>query len=99
VDRESRKDIRIVTLLLLVAGGTVLVAWLLGGPLVTSIGEAVAPGMGLRDAALWSFGLTVAVIVVFAVAAGDSLFGELQYMLAAFFIFFVINWLLIAWIF
>jgi hypothetical protein len=33
------------------------------------------------------------------VAAGDGFFGEIQFMIAAFFSFFVVLWLLIAWIF
>jgi hypothetical protein len=53
----------------------------------------------LKTAALWSFGVTVVLLIVFAVAAGDSLIGELQFMLAGFFAFFVIITLLIAWIF
>lgn len=99
LDRETRKDVRVVIALLAVAGGVIIAAWLVGAPLIASVGEAVAPGMGLKEAALWSFGLTVGVITVFALVAGDSLFGELQHMLVAFFFFFAINWLLIAWIF
>jgi hypothetical protein len=34
-----------------------------------------------------------------AIAAGDGLLGEIQFMLAAFGGFFVISWLMIAWIF
>jgi hypothetical protein len=56
-------------------------------------------GVTLKTAALWSFGVTVVLLIVFAVAAGDSLIGELQFMLAGFFAFFVIITLLIAWIF
>lgn len=99
LDRESRKDLRIVIALLVVAGVAGIVALLLGAPVISAVGDALAPGMGLKEAALWSFGVTLGVIVVFALVAGDSLFGELQYMLAAFFLFFVINCVLIAWIF
>jgi hypothetical protein len=36
---------------------------------------------------------------VFAVSAGDGLLGEIQFILGGFFLFFVIIWLLVAWIF
>ncbi len=59
----------------------------------------LAPGMGMKDAAVASFFATVAVLIVFAVAAGDGLIGELQFMLAGFLSFFLVLWLLIAWVF
>ncbi len=69
-------------------------------PLVADFANTqLAPGLGLRDAAVVSFFLTVVVLVLFAVAAGDGLLGELQFMLAGFFSFFLVMWLLIAWIF
>jgi hypothetical protein len=37
--------------------------------------------------------------VLFALVAGDSLIGELQFMFGAFFSFFALIWLLIAWVF
>jgi hypothetical protein len=33
------------------------------------------------------------------VASGDGLLGEIQFVLIAFFLFFIIIWLMIAWIF
>jgi hypothetical protein len=56
-------------------------------------------GMGLKDATLWGFGVTVALFVLFAVVAGDSLIGEVQFLLGSFFGFFLVLTLLIAWIF
>jgi len=64
--------------------------------------EAVATmneGIGLKSAALWGFGTTVALFVLFAVVSGDSLIGEVQFLLGSFFGFFLILTLLIAWIF
>jgi len=46
-----------------------------------------------------SFLVTLVVIVVMAFVAGEGLLGELQYMIAGFAGFFVVLWLLIAWIF
>jgi hypothetical protein len=64
--------------------------------------EAVATmsqGIGLKSAALWGFGTTVALFVLFALVSGDSLIGEVQFLLGSFFGFFLILTLLIAWIF
>jgi hypothetical protein len=56
-------------------------------------------GIGLKSAALWGFGTTVALFVLFAAVSGDSLIGEVQFLLGSFFGFFLILTLLIAWIF
>lgn len=66
---------------------------------VAQINSAFAPGIGLRTAALWATGLSIAMVIVFAIFAGDGLIGEFQYMVAAFFLFFVFFSALIAWIF
>jgi len=58
-----------------------------------------SPGLGLKDAAVISFFVTVVVIILFAVTAGDGLIGEVQFMLGAFFSFFLFFWIMIAWIF
>jgi hypothetical protein len=56
-------------------------------------------GIGLKEATLWGFGTTVALFVLFAFVSGDSLIGEVQFLLGSFFGFFLILTLLIAWIF
>lgn len=56
-------------------------------------------GVGLKAAAVISFFVSIATIVLFAMVGGDGLIGEVQYMLGAFFTFFIVIWLLIAWIF
>ena len=61
--------------------------------------EAFAPGLGLKSAALIAFFVTLGVLVVMAIAAGDGLLGELQYMLIGFGGFFVVLWLMLAWVF
>ncbi|MFT5889857.1 MAG: hypothetical protein ACI9BO_002685, partial [Zhongshania sp.] len=63
------------------------------------IDQYLSPGMGLKDAAIAAFFTTVVTLVIFAVAAGDGLLGELQFMLGGFFSFFLVLWLMIAWIF
>lgn len=70
--------------------------WFVFGP---AIAEAVAPGIGLRSAAMIAFGLALAMILVMAVVAGDGIVGELPVMVLGFFAFFIVAWLMIAWIF
>ena len=57
------------------------------------------PGLGIKTAAIISFFVTLVVLIVMAIAAGDGLLGEIQFMLPAFLSFFLILWLMIAWIF
>ena len=56
-------------------------------------------GIGLKPAAVISFFLSIATVVLFAIVGGDGLIGEVQYMFGAFFTYFFVLWLLIAWIF
>jgi hypothetical protein len=83
-----------------------LAALLLVALLVLYLVPAAAPllanldsGMGLKESTLWGFGVTVALFVLFALVAGDSLIGEIQFILGSFFGFFLILTLLIAWVF
>ncbi|WP_018864552.1 MULTISPECIES: hypothetical protein [Thioalkalivibrio] len=56
-------------------------------------------GMGLAMAALVAAIVSLLVMLVFALAAGEGLIGELQFMIPGFFLFFVFFWLLLAWVF
>ena len=82
-----------------IIAAAVLAGLVAGGIALSGLGAALAPGLGLKGAAAISFGLTVAILVVFLIAAGDGLIGEIQFVLPAFFVFFAFNWVLIAWIF
>lgn len=76
------------------------IAFMLFLPLASAfIDQYFSPGLGLKDAAVAAFFVTVVTLVIFAIAAGDGLLGELQFMLSGFFGFFLVLWLLIAWIF
>ena len=93
---ESRKiAIILISLLLLVGVAIVL--------MLPALAEIIAvhfePGLGLKTSAVISFFVTVVTLLVFAFASGDGLLGELQFMLAGFFVFFLVFWLMIAWIF
>lgn len=91
-----------VKLFALIAVAAVVLAGLAAVFLLPLGQEAVAvmnQGIGLKAAALWGFGTTVALFVLFALVSGDSLIGEVQFLLGSFFGFFLILTLLIAWIF
>ena len=83
-------------ILLLVISGAGL--YYLGGGL--GDGDPFSAGLGLKDAALIAFGVSFVVILVMAiVSGGDAIFGELPFTILGFLIFFVVFWLMIAWIF
>ncbi len=82
-------------LLLIVIGGVGL--YYIGG---LGDGDPFSAGLGLKDATLIAFGVSFVVIVVMAiVSGGDAIFGELTFTILGFLIFFVVFWLMIAWIF
>ncbi|MCW9015244.1 MAG: hypothetical protein OQL06_15865 [Gammaproteobacteria bacterium] len=93
---ESRKIAIALIALVLVLG----VAILLMLPMLSEIVTVhLSPGLGLKDSAVISFFVTVVIMIVFAITSGDGLLGEIQFILGGFFLFFVIIWLLVAWIF
>lgn len=99
-DARDRKNARMAGIALAVL---VLIALGVVALLLPAAGEFVAtsltPGVDLKGAALGSFVVTVVLFIVFAAVSGDGLIGELQFMLAGFFSFFLILTFLIAWIF
>lgn len=56
-------------------------------------------GIGLKNAAIAAAVISVTVMVVFALAAGEGIIGEIQFMIPGFFLFFVFFWLMLAWVF
>ena len=101
-DQRDRKE---ATRLLLAAAVAILLLIVIGGVgiyFIMGIGESdpFSAGLGLKNAAIVSFGVSLAVILVMAVVSGgDAIFGELPFTIAGFLLFFVIFWLMIAWIF
>jgi hypothetical protein len=93
-DRKHTVRLFAAIVVLLALAGAVL--FFFGGPLIA---EHLAPGVGLRAAALIAFFVTLGVLVVMALVAGEGLVGEIQFMIVGFAGFFVVLWLLIAWIF
>jgi len=96
-DIEDRKlTIRLFAAIVVAVAVAGALLFFFGGPLIA---EHLEPGLGLKTSAVISFAVTLAVIVVMAVVAGEGLLGEIQFMILGFAGFFVILWLLIAWIF
>lgn len=95
----DRRDLRLLVVLVGIALAIFVALLVLGAPLLGEVGSAFNAGIGLKTAALWGFGVTVALMVLFALVSGDSLIGEIQFMLGAFFTFFAVITLLIAWVF
>ena len=99
-DRKDKNESRriamaLIAMLIIVAVGAALIL-----PAMTEgVTAAFSPGIGLKEAAVIAFFITVAVLIVFAIVSGDGLLGELQFMIAGFLVFFLIFWLMIAWIF
>lgn len=99
-DRKDRNEARRIAIVLVALVGLLALAAFMMLPLLADFAATyLAPGLGLRDAAMIAFFITVVLMVILAFASGDGLLGELQFVLAGFFLFFVIIWLLIAWAF
>jgi hypothetical protein len=101
-DHRDRKE---AARLLLAAAIAVLLLIAIGGAglyYLVGLGDAdpFSAGLGLKNAALISFGVSfVAILVMAVVSGGDAIFGELPFTIVGFLIFFVVFWLMIAWIF
>ena len=99
-DNRDKKEARTLAIVLVVLVATLAIAAVLMLPAMSEIVAIhMAPGLGLKDAAVIAFFTTLVVMIVFALVAGEGFVGEIQFMLLAFFAFFVIIWLLLAWIF
>jgi hypothetical protein len=100
-DRRERNE---ALRLLVAATAAILLLMVIGGAglyyLIELDADPFSEGLGLKSAALVSFGVSLVVILVMAViSGGDAIFGELPFTVLGFLIFFVIFWLMIAWIF
>lgn len=100
LERRDKREARTLVVALGVMGLVLAVAAVLAFPLLAEFhANHLAPGLGMKDAAVISLLTTLVVLVVFAVAAGDGLLGEIQFMLVGFFAFFLFLWVMIGWVF
>ncbi len=99
-DRRDKDESRKIAIALIVLVLAVIAAGALLWPSVAEFAAVhLSPGLGVRDSAIIAFVVTIGIMVVFAIASGDGLLGEIQFILGGFFLFFLIVWLLIAWVF
>lgn len=96
-DKRSARTTAVLLVLIIVTlvAGIVLLA----PELFAAMEPAFSEGVGLRTSAIIGFFVTLVVMLLFTLAAGDGLIGELQFVLPAFFVFFLFFWLGIAWLF
>ena len=99
-DNKDKKESRrvaavLVSLLIVLAVGVLLLLPSLSDIVATQL----APGVGLRTSAIIAFFVSVVLMIVFTLSSGDGLIGEVQFVIPGFLLFFVILWLMIAWIF
>ncbi len=66
---------------------------------IAIINDALAPGVSIKQAAILAFVATVILFVIFALSAGDGLLGEIQFMISGFGLFYLVAWIMIAWLF
>lgn len=99
-DQSDKRETRRIAILFVALIGIIGLGIVLLLPyLADFIAVHFEPGVGLKTAAVIAFFVTVITLVIFAIAAGDGIIGEIQFMLASFFTFFIIIWLMVAWIF
>lgn len=99
-DRKDKNESRKIAIVLISLVTMLGIAILLMLPMLSEIVTThLSPGIGLKESAVISFFITVIIMIVFAMASGDGLLGEIQFILGGFFLFFTIIWLLISWIF
>ena len=99
-DRKDRQEARKIAIALLALVALLGLGALLLLPALAEFAAVhLAPGLGLRDSAILAFCVTLSLMVLFAMASGDGLLGEIQFVLSGFFVFFLIFWLMIAWLF
>ena len=93
---ESRKILIALAVLFLIIGVSIFFVF---PSFIEVLSADFASGIGLKDSAVISFFVTLVLLTTLTIASGDGLLGEIQFVLIAFFLFFIIIWLMIAWIF
>lgn len=99
-DNKDKDESRKIAIALIVLALVLSVAIFFMLPVLSEMAAIhFSPGLGLKGSATISFFVTIVVMIVFAISSGDGLLGELQFVLSGFFLFFIIIWLLVAWVF
>lgn len=99
-DIKDVKDARKLLFLIIALISVIIIAIILMTPLLLEIiSMHLAPTIGIKNAAIVSFFVSLIVMLIFAIFSGDGIIGELPFMIGGFFIFFVFLFLLISLIF
>ena len=99
-DLKDRNDSRKILLSLTVLFIILILSIIFMFPSFLEIlSTGTSTGLGLKESAVVSFFVSLVLVTVIAIVSGDGLLGEVQFVLAAFLIFFFVFWFLIAWIF
>ena len=99
-DLKDRNDSRKILLSLTVLFIILILSIIFMFPSFLEIlSTGTSTGVGLKESAVVSFFVSLVLVTVIAIVSGDGLLGEVQFVLAAFLLFFFVFWFLIAWIF
>tara|TARA_B110000196_G_C20898869_1_gene544955 strand:- start:421 stop:735 length:315 start_codon:yes stop_codon:yes gene_type:complete len=99
-DLKDRNDSRKILLSLSVLSIILILSIIFIFPSFLEIlSTGTSEGLGLKNSAVVSFFVSLVLVTVIALVSGDGLLGEVQFVLAAFLLFFFVFWFLIAWIF
>ena len=96
---ELKRDVILLVICGLVVLGIVLLALIFLPNTFAWVVQLFEPGVGLKMASIIGFSVVTILFIVFAIAAGDGLFGEIQFMIGGFMAFWLIFTGMIAWIF
>ena len=99
-DLKDRNDSRKILLSLTVLFIILILSIIFMFPQFLEIlSTSTATGLGLKDSAVVSFFVSLVLVTVLAMVSGDGLLGEVQFVVVGFLLFFIVFWLMIAWIF
>ena len=99
-DLKDRNDSRKILLSLAVLFIILILAIIFMFPHFFDIlSTSTSTGLGLKDSAVVSFFVSLVLVTVLAMVSGDGLLGEVQFVVVGFLLFFIVFWLMIAWVF
>ena len=96
---ELKRDVTLLVICGLVVLGIVLLALIFLPSTFAWVVQLFEPGVGLKMASIIGFIVVTILFIVFAIFAGDGLFGEIQFMIGGFLLFYLIFTVMIAWVF
>ncbi|WOJ93698.1 hypothetical protein R0135_00680 [Congregibacter variabilis] len=99
MEKDQKEAVTIVVAIsvLLLVGAIGI--FILGPEAFSIISASTGDGLGLKDAAVLAFFGTLIIMILLTLVAGDGLIGEIQFVLPGFGVFFLIMWLMMAWVF